>query len=289
MAYSVLVTDTSTAVGKLLEEELTSSDIQVISLSLSDSTAENVCDIQAKLTQCNPDMVINTYGWSDKGEQLLDLPVVSVAHTISQYCSDNNKVLMQLSNYRVFSGTKSGFLESDEIEPRDSCGIVFAKLEKIVAEVERHILLRLSWVIGAAGENLMTTISESLWRGNQADIHAERRGAPVGHCDIARIVTAVVKQVSCGSQNWGIFHYSSADVCTEEELAEEISERLKSECDAQGMINDISDADAKPYSAALGYRRLMDNFGIQPRTWRQGLNLELTTWLAQRSEHKIKE
>ncbi|GAA6169782.1 sugar nucleotide-binding protein [Sessilibacter corallicola] len=289
MAYSVLVTDTSTAVGKVLEEELTSSDIQVLSLNLSDSTAENVCDIQAKLTQCNPDMVINTYGWSDKGERLLDLPVVPVAQTISQYCSDNNKVLMQLSNYRVFSGTKSGFLESDEIEPRDSCGTVFAELEKIVAEVERHILLRLSWVIGATGENLMTTISESLWRGNQADIHAERRGAPVGHCDIARIVTAVVKQVSCGSQNWGIFHYSSADVCTEEELAEEISERLKSECDTQGMINDISDAEAKPYSAALGYRRLMDNFGIQPRTWRQGLNLELTTWLAQRSEHKIKE
>lgn len=289
MAYSVLVTDTSTAVGKVLEEELTSSDIQVLSLNLSDSTAENVCDIQAKLTQCNPDMVINTYGWSDKGERLLDLPVVPVTQTISQYCSDNNKVLMQLSNYRVFSGTKSGFLESDEIEPRDSCGTVFAELEKIVAEVERHILLRLSWVIGATGENLMTTISESLWRGNQADIHAERRGAPVGHCDIARIVTAVVKQVSCGSQNWGIFHYSSADVCTEEELAEEISERLKSECDTQGMINDISDAEAKPYSAALGYRRLMDNFGIQPRTWRQGLNLELTTWLAQRSEHKIKE
>ncbi|MCE2027355.1 sugar nucleotide-binding protein [Sessilibacter corallicola] len=289
MAYSVLVTDTSTAVGKVLEEELTSSDIQVLSLNLSDSTAENVCDIQAKLTQCNPDMVINTYGWSDKGERLLDLPVVPVTQTISQYCSDNNKVLMQLSNYRVFSGTKSGFLESDEIEPRDSCGTVFAELEKIVAEVERHILLRLSWVIGATGENLMTTISESLWRGNQADIHAERRGAPVGHCDIARIVTAVVKQVSCGSQNWGIFHYSSADVCTEEELAEEISERLKSERDTQGMINDISDAEAKPYSAALGYRRLMDNFGIQPRTWRQGLNLELTTWLAQRSEHKIKE
>ncbi len=289
MAYSVLVTDTSTVVGKVLEEELTSSDIQVVSLNLSDSTTENVCDIQATLTQCNPDMVINTYGWSDKGERLLDLPVVSVTQTIAQYCSDNNKVLMQLSNYRVFSGTKSGFLESDEIEPRDSCGTVFAELEKIVAEVERHILLRLSWVIGAAGENLMTTISESLWCGNQADIYAERRGAPVGHCDIARIVTAVVKQVSCGSQNWGIFHYSSADVCTEEELAEEISERLKSECDTQGMINDISDAEAKPYSAALGYRRLMDNFGIQPRTWRQGLNLELTTWLAQRSERKIKE
>ncbi len=289
MAYSVLVTDSSVAIGQILKEELSSHDIQVLSLSDSILNQASVDQIQFQLKKESPDLVINTFGWSDTGEQLLTLPVLPVGEAISHYCSSNDKVLLQLSNYRVFSGTKSGFLESDETSPRDTCGKVFTELEQMANSVEKLILLRLSWVVGADGENLMTSIADALWNDVPANIHAERRGAPIGHSDIARIITAVVKQVSCGSQNWGVFHYSSADVCTEEELAEEIYERLKSEHDTQGTINDISDAEAKPYSAALGYRRLMDNFGVQPRTWRQGLNLELSNWINHKLDAESKE
>jgi dTDP-4-dehydrorhamnose reductase len=288
LAYSVLVTDASVIIGQILKEELSSHGVQVTALGDSILNQAGVDEIYSQLESQSPDLVINTFGWSDTGEQLLSLPVLPVGEAITNYCSANDKVLLQLSNYRVFSGTKSGFLETDETCPRDACGKVFTELEELASQVEKLILLRLSWVVGAVGENLMTSVAAALWNNAPAKIHAERRGAPIGHSDIARIITAIVKQVSCGSQNWGIFHYSSADVCTEEELAEEIYERLKTECNTQGSINDISDADANPYSAALGYRRLMDNFGVQPRTWRQGLNLELTNWVNHKLDTKVK-
>ena len=145
--------------------------------------------------------------------------------------------------------------------------------------MDRHIILRLSWVVGALGRNLLTNLLLPITAESEGYINAERRGSPVGHSDVARVINAIVKQVASGSANWGIFHYSSGDVCTEEEFAQELLARLEEKSIETGPIVDASGGHSEPLSAALGYRRLMDCFGIQPRTWRQGLKIELDRWL----------
>jgi len=230
------------------------------------------------LDQHPPDVIVNTCGWSDDGRLAAVDSLLTPCQVIASQCHSRNLVLLQLSNYRVFSGKKSGFTESDQTVPRDEVGELYLQVERAVAEVPRHIILRLSWVIGWRGVNLLTKIMQPLLAGGRAEIVRERRGSPVSHLDIGRVINAVLKQISCGAENWGVFHYGAADVCTEDEFAAQIVKRLSEKTVISGEVVDVSAGATEPLSASLGYRRLMDCFGVQPRTWKQGLTQELSLW-----------
>ncbi len=232
------------------------------------------------LDEQQPNLIVNTLGWSDDGKLTTESNLLSPLAVLIEQCTHRDLVLLQLSSYRVFDGTKSGFVESDEVVPRDECGRLHWLAEQMAAQLPSHLILRLSWVVGASGENLLTHLLEPVVAGETAAIVGERRGSPVGHTDIARVINALAKQIASGSENWGVFHYSAGDVCTEEEFAAELCQRLADKGFDLGKVEDISGGAADPISAALGYRRLMDNFGIQPRTWRQTLTAELNRWLA---------
>jgi dTDP-4-dehydrorhamnose reductase len=154
--------------------------------------------------------------------------------------------------------------------------------ERAVTACERHKIIRLSWIIGWRGENLMTKIASAAAQGGDAAIIAERRGAPVSHADIARMLNAVIRQLAFGAENWGVFHYGAANVCTEEAFAQEVLKWLAALDMSTGAVVDVSDSDYEPTSAAVGYKRLLDNYGIQPRKWKQMLKAELEAWSQQR-------
>ncbi len=236
--------------------------------------------VSAALDRVNPHIIINTLGWSDDGRLASAAHLTEPTRVLVEACREREVAFIQLSSYRVFSGVKSGFVETDEPLPRDECGELYLACEKLVATLPRHIILRLSWVIGWQGENLLTKIINPLLAGDSAAIVGERRGSPVGHSEVVRVLSAMAKQISCGAENWGLFHYSSGNVCTEEEFAAEVERRVAAKCTVTGGLKDTSGSDTEPVSAALGYRRLMECFGIQPRTWKQALGQELGLWFS---------
>ncbi|GAB2190873.1 sugar nucleotide-binding protein [Sessilibacter sp. MAH1] len=286
MFYSVLITDTQCALGAVIVKELLESSFDVTILS-DDSGRWHEPDFTlAYLAKNAPNLVINNFGWSDNGNSLNLENHLAVAQCLVDGCRNIGSPLIQLSNYRVFSGKKSGFIESDEPVARDNIGEVYLNSEKIVEALDKHLILRLGWVLGASGSNLLTEIASKFVAGDDAAIFSERRGSPVGHHDVARIILALVKQISCGSENWGTFHYSSSDACTEGEFAREVLSELQSSFDLGTITANVVEMDSEPVSAALGYKRLMDNFGIQPKMWRQSLSTELGLWVNHYQQHK---
>ncbi|BFM08905.1 sugar nucleotide-binding protein [Halioxenophilus aromaticivorans] len=278
MPYKVLLTQHADALGQAIQLGFDQSGFMELMLLPQHLNWGDETAVSRWLDAAKPDAIINTCGWSDDGRDASFQAIVEPAKVLATLCSERQWPLLQLSSYRVFNGEKSGFVEADELEPRDEVGELYRQAEQVVAEAPQHLILRLSWVIGWQGQNLLTRIMLPLLEGAQAEIVSERRGSPVSHEDIARVVNALAKQISCGSDNWGVFHYGAADICTEDEFAVYLVKRLGDKAEVLGEVMDVSGKSTEPLSAALGYRHLMDCFGVQPRTWKQAVNNELALW-----------
>jgi dTDP-4-dehydrorhamnose reductase len=213
----------------------------------------------------------------------------SIAETrqLANFCAEKNIPLIHLSSYRVFSGDKkNAHNEKDVPQPSKEEDYQWLATEEAVVPLAKHIILRSSWLIGSKGQNLLTQLLSAFLDGAQVKVHRRLRGAPTAIDDLARVISAVIKQIQCGAENWGVMHYCSSDHCSEEEFAEQVLQYLIQYqlLTAEPSLQLVDgDEDEQMASAILGCRRLRDGFGIQGRSWRPNLLLLIKDWLATRS------
>ncbi len=186
---------------------------------------------------------------------------------------------LHFSSYRVFgvTGDQGPFDESRIPEPDDAYGQHLQALEHKVATVPRHLILRVSWVIGGDVENICATLIPKLLEGVPMHVSDHDFGCPVNLPYLAGVVRALMQQVLCGAQNWGVFHLRASDRCSEAEF-----------CDAvvRILVGDLGYTVTMPPVATLGdQRRLLfgsaelagdritRNFGIQRSSWRKRLKV----------------
>ena len=284
MSLRILVSDTSSALGRTLEHDLEREHCQLLMPSLNwlDST-----EVHDYIVQNKPDIVINTLGWDDipNIEQLSILP--AVAGNIAQPCAALGIPLIHFSSYKVFGAdNKSSHSEKDVPSPISPAGQAFFAAEQAIEHsAAKAIILRLGWVIGSYGDNHLTR----LLRGMRVQgVHAEPiilnsrlRGAPILLSDAVRVGVALVKQISCGADNWGVMHYCSGDALSEAEFGEQLVQLLAQQQllsqDVNFTLVDVAPTD-EPVSAVLGCRRIRDTFGIQARPWRPSLLPLVKQW-----------
>ncbi|MGQ9426836.1 sugar nucleotide-binding protein [Gilvimarinus sp. F26214L] len=212
-------------------------------------------------------------------------------HMLAFRCAQYGCIPFYLSDYHVFGGdTKNAYDEADPAAPLDSYGEFLAELEqKYARAVEKHLILRFSWLIDADGDNLFTRILTGLCSDDPVTLSPYRRGAPTWHSDARRVVCGVLRQVLSGAENWGYFHYSSADSCNEWEFGQEVAATLSELQDVPGSVQAEDDKDREtipqePASASLNSRRIRNNFGVHGRSWRQGLKAQVSRWLDRQAE-----
>ncbi len=208
---------------------------------------------------------------------------------ISRFCSQHNIPLIHLSSYCVFSADKKNIHnEKDVPQVATEEDAQWLVAEKLSASVDKHIILRTSWLISPQGQNVLTQLLSGFLGGAQINVHRHLRGAPTLVDDFSRVIAAVIKQIQCGADNWGVMHYCSSDYCTEEEFAEQVLQHLIQYqlLTAEPSLQLVDgDEDDHTVSAILGCRRLRDGFGIQSRSWRPDLLLLIKEWLL----HKAKK
>ena len=213
---------------------------------------------------------------------------IAETRQLANFCTEKNIPLIHLSSYRVFSGDKKNVHnEKDNPQPATDVDHQWLLAEDLVKPQAKHIILRSSWLMGSEGQNVLTQLLSAFLDGAQVQVHRRLRGAPTAIDDLARALAAVIKQIQCGADNWGVMHYCSSDHCSEEEFAEQVLQYLiqyqllTAEPSLQ-LIGD--DEDEHVASAILGCRRLREGFGIQGRSWRPNLILMIKEWLKKRSE-----
>jgi dTDP-4-dehydrorhamnose reductase len=280
MSLKIIVTDIKSALGRTLEHDLEREQCQLLSPNIH---WEDALAAREYLIQHKPDVIINTLAWEENptAEQQILLPIV--AANIANACASLGVPLIHFSSYQVFGAdNKTSHSEKDIPSPLSPAGQAFFAAEQAIEHsAAKFIILRLGWIIGSIGDNHLTRLLTAIQNQQPITLNTRLRGAPTLLSDAVRVCIAIVKQISCGADNWGVMHYCSGDALNEAEFGEQLVQLLAQQQllsqDANFTLIDSVPTD-EPFSAVLGCRLIRDAFGVQARPWRPSLLPLVKQW-----------
>ncbi|MEM5528963.1 dTDP-4-dehydrorhamnose reductase [Gammaproteobacteria bacterium AS21] len=286
----LLVTGPKEQVGKaLLKAGESSSIFEVIEAT---SNAPDLRDKQVVadvIEQSHPDFVINTLGYnsvvvSEKKVDLCYLLNRDFVATLADVCRQKSIPIIHLSTDHVFDGHyASGYSEEDKTIPLGIFGKSKWQGEQMLRQkLDKHIILRVSWLFSHWGANFLTHSLEKARVEKEMFAADDRQGCPTSAEDIARVIFAMIRQLNeeTGETSgaWGTYHYCGAEVTTRYKFLEAIFARASQyeELCAQ-TINSIPRHELytnaeRPASSVLNCKKMLRNFGIHQRPWREELS-----------------
>jgi dTDP-4-dehydrorhamnose reductase len=193
---------------------------------------------------------------------------------------------VHLSNSRVFDvGEGDRYKESDLTSPETDEGGSYWRLEDSVRKhVDRHIILRTAAVFASDGENLLTGILQQFQAGGDVELSLLGHSAPVNADDLARVVLALVDQLHCGVDGWGVkvwgeYHYVSSDPATCYHFAEAalaLMEQYASTADVNLIGTETVDIIWQ--HPLLNCDKLLNTFGIKQIPWRASMTASVKAY-----------
>jgi dTDP-4-dehydrorhamnose reductase len=182
--------------------------------------------------------------------------------------------LLQLSDCQVFSGQQmTAYRETDEPDAQTTYGALRWAGERAVMDTcPRHLVLRTGELFSSIGQNVLTDLLKAWRNGGSARVSARYRFCPTSVRDTARVIVALLQQLSCGIEPWGVYHYSGTDAISYYDFARLIKQIVESqpELDMATDMQEMAET-AAPLSWALDCGKIRNTFGIKQHPWRAGL------------------
>ena len=278
MGFKILLTENVSPVGAALFKSLENYPHPVV---CPDFTLDDWSDerrVHELLNSTAPALVINPMHWF----QAEALSASNASAILASECCTRDLTIIHISSASVFCSfnqSQGAALETSIPEPDTVSGIALLQVERAFAKANRAIILRLPWLL----DSELGIIEEmcSALSSEQAVVTSEQwRVAPIYVEDVVRAVVAMAQQIFCGANNWGVYHLSSSDVCSEAEFADCIARNLtKLHVNIAPIA--VSTADKHFYSGNgwLQGARCTNDFGVQRRSWRKGIKSKVQGWV----------
>ena len=169
---------------------------------------------------------------------------------------------------------------SDPVAPLGIYGESKAKGEALLrATLERHIILRTSWVFSATGNNFVKTMLRLGKERNELGIVDDQHGCPTSARSIADVLLQITdRYLEAGDIEWGTYHYCNKPETTWYEFARAMFQQ--DERFENLNLNAIGTADyptpaQRPVNSVLNCSKLESKFEIEQQEWPQELELVL--------------
>lgn len=278
MAINILLTDTASPLGTGLRHRFESTTHRFVAEHPAELNWTDAAQVRDYLAQVKPHIVLNTTGWGEGAAVKPDL-LADGADCLARCLRGSSASVVHLSSYRVFHGEgKVSHSERDLPKAETELSRAFVQAEQaIMASVPQSLMMRSSWVLSTEGGSLLARLLADFEAGRSTVISDQWRGTPVTVSDVVRAVYAITQQIIYGADNWGVMHFGSSDVCSELVFANKVQEMVLSETGRSLLLEELETPTDN--SAVLELRRLRDTFGLQPRSWRQGLRPLVRRWL----------
>ncbi len=279
----ILVTGAGGQVGHALG--MASSPHQLVALSRNELDITRQDEVIGAVNKHRPDVVINAAAYTavDKAEQEKEQAFAinrDAVKNLALACIKNNIPLLHISTDYVFNGEKtSAYTEKDSISPIGVYGQSKAEGEEALRNtLNRHIILRTSWVFSATGDNFVKTMLRLGKERDELSIVADQKGCPTSARSIAEVLLQIAELYLSGKEiPWGTYHYSNKPETTWFEFAKAIFEESAalngSPVPKLNAINtnDYPTAAQRPLNSVLDCRKLEDTFGVESVFWRDEL------------------
>ena len=207
----------------------------------------------------------------DTGEEIHELDIER-CHWLAKACQRSDIRYLYLSSARVYAGTQGRpYTEFDQPDNQETIGQLLCRAESVVKDTcDGHLILRLGPIFSARGVNSLTYVLERLGAGGTLSVDNSLTGSPVDSGDAARVIAAIVDQVSTGADAWGIYNYASSDPTTCYEFAEALLASASQFSPFEGESAQLAadEETRESLNRALGCSRILNTFAIKQVPWR---------------------
>lgn len=190
---------------------------------------------------------------------------------LARACAATDTPLVHLSTDYVFDGHKNTpYTELDTPAPLNVYGASKLAGEQQIQALHRaHLIVRVSGVFGAVGQNFVKTISRLARERPSLRIVADQHIAPTGATHIAQVLLTLLSHPQLHEQ-WGLYHYCDAPATTWFDFASTFIER--DTCQLEPIsYRDYPTPAQRPVYSVLGCAKIAATFGINPAPWQAEL------------------
>ncbi|MBL8701289.1 MAG: dTDP-4-dehydrorhamnose reductase [Alphaproteobacteria bacterium] len=193
---------------------------------------------------------------------------------IAARCAAVGAILLHLSTDYVFDG--SGDTPRDEtapVAPLNAYGRSKADGEAAIRRSgARHVILRVSWVFGAAGMNFVRTMRRLRASGREIRVVDDVVGGPTPAAAIAEALLAIHDAASAPRfDGWGTYHFAGTPDTTWFDFARRILADTPGARLAPVASRDYPQAAPRPRNCRLDCARIAARFGIARPRWEDHL------------------
>lgn len=255
-------------------------------LDARDSHALDITDRAAvRLAVAGADLVINAAAYTavDSAEREPERAFAvnrdGVAH-LADACAAGGIPLFHISTDYVFDGRAGRAWREDDVPaPLGVYGASKLAGEKVLRErLDRHLVLRVSWVFGALGSNFVRTILRLAAEREELRVVADQVGGPTPADAIADSLLALaVRFGQGGALARGTYHYCGTPAVSWHGFAEAIVAEARRRMPLRVQrVTPITSAEfptpaARPANSRLDCGRLRADHGIEQPRWDAGL------------------
>ena len=250
-----MVTGVNGQLGYDVVLKLKEINIDVVAPRRDEFDLTNREQIQRYILKEKPDIIIHCAAYTavDKAEDEKDVCyAVNVEGTkaLIEAAKMINAKVVYISTDYVFDGSgQEPHFEEKETNPINYYGYTKEQGEKIVRElIDRHFIVRTSWVYGSKGNNFVKTMIKLAETRNDINVVSDQIGAPTYTKDLAEFIVSLVL-----TNKYGTYHGVNEGYCSWYEFAKVIFEKTESSIN----INPISSKEyptkaKRPLNSKLG-------------------------------------
>lgn len=249
--------------------------------------------INQALDGFQPDVVINVTAYTDvDGAEGAAETAYAVNRDgpamLAAACDERGVILIHLSTDFVFDGNaKRPYREDDPVNPLGIYGDSKAEGEKAITErLERHIIVRTSWVFSAYRKNFVKSILRLAMEKSELRVVDDQVGAPTAASDIVTALINIALAVSDGEKAWGIYHFCGAPALSRYKFATAIVETARPLLKKMPRLVPSISSDnpypaLRPAFADLNCNRIREQFDISQPDWQGPMAKVIEEYLAE--------
>lgn len=257
----VLVTGVKGQLGYDVVLEGERRNLEMIGTDVDNMDITDAAQVQGFITECQPDAVIHCAAYTavDAAEDNVELCRkinVDGTRNIAKVCKEMNIPMMYFSTDYVFDGLGESFRkEDDEKAPLNVYGQSKYDGELAVQElVEKHFILRISWVFGLNGNNFIKTMLRVGPQRGEVGVVADQIGSPTYTYDLAKLVIDMIQ-----TEKYGVYHVTNDGICSWYEFACEIFKQAGLDV----KVNPLTTAEypvkaTRPFNSRMSKEKLLN-------------------------------
>lgn len=284
----VLVFGVAGQLGNALGKAVWPEGWEVAALDMPDIDFTQPNGLRAAIRDRKPDLIVNAAAYTavDKAESetVLNWQINAIAPAaIAEEAARIGAALVHITSDYVYNGRMGDpWVETDPVGPLNGYGAAKVASEMAVTAVlDRHLILRASWVYAAHGNNFVKTMLRVGKERERLTVVDDQWGRPTEATDLGNGIIHAARHALAKDADWGIYHFSnSGDPVTWCGFARAIFEKAapwygKGPEVAAIPTSEYPTPARRPENSVMSLQKWEATFGHTPRAWPDALDIVL--------------